>query len=122
MSWPECTTTFNFQFSGETSANFCFRSLSALVAIAAENSLLFMAYGATQRLVSRVAKVEEEELGVLGHGLAGGLALSFHLPLKVLIEILQNTNSPPCRRPGCILAVPGHLPYRVGQVSTTGGS
>ena len=42
-----------------------------------------MAYGATQRLVSRVAKVEEEQLGVLGHGLAGGLALSFHLPLKV---------------------------------------
>ena len=50
------------------------RPLSALVAIAAENSLLFMAYGATQRLVSRMAKVEEEELGVLGHGLAGGPA------------------------------------------------
>ena len=31
-----------------------------------------MAYGATQRLVSRMAKVEEEELGVLGHGIAGG--------------------------------------------------
>ena len=30
-----------------------------------------MAYGATQRLVSRMAKVEEEELGVLGHGIAG---------------------------------------------------
>ena len=50
------------------------RPLSALVAIAAENSLLFMAYGATQRLVSRMAKVEEEELGVLGHGLAGAPA------------------------------------------------
>merc|ERR1712037_574683 len=49
-------------------------TLPALVAIAAENSLLFMAYGATQRLVSRMAKVEEEELGVLGHGIAGGLA------------------------------------------------
>jgi len=49
-------------------------TLPALVAIAAENSLLFMAYGATQRLVSRMTKVKEEELGVLGHGLAGGLA------------------------------------------------
>ena len=47
-------------------------SLPALVAIAAENSLLFMAYGATQRLVSRMARLQEEELGVLGHGLAGG--------------------------------------------------
>ena len=36
--------------------------------------MLFMAYGATQRLVSRMAKVKEEELGVLGHGLAGDLA------------------------------------------------
>ena len=78
--------TFNSHSSDATSANqrqSLFHPLSALVAIAAENSLLFMAYGATQRLVSRVAKVEEEQLGVLGHGLAGGLALSFHLPLKV---------------------------------------
>ena len=78
-------TTVNSHFSDATSANvrhhFC-HPLSALVAIAAENSLLFMAYGATQRLVSRMAKVEEEQLGVLGHGLAGGLAVSFHLPLK----------------------------------------
>ena len=50
-------------------------SLPALVAIAAENSLLFMAYGATQRLVSRMARVQEEELDVLGHGLAGGLKI-----------------------------------------------
>ena len=48
------------------------KTLAALVAIAAENSLLFMAYGATQRVVSRLAKLENDELGVLGHGLAGG--------------------------------------------------
>ena len=50
----------------------CQKTLVALVAIAAENSLLFMAYGATQRVVSRLAKLENDELGVLGHGLAGG--------------------------------------------------
>ena len=49
------------------------KSFAALVAIAAENSLLFMAYGATQRVVSRLAKLENDELGVLGHGLAGGI-------------------------------------------------
>ena len=49
------------------------KTLAALVAIAAENSLLFMAYGATQRVVSRLAKLENDELGVLGHGLAGGV-------------------------------------------------
>ena len=49
------------------------KSFAALVAIAAENSLLFMAYGATQRMVSRLTKLENDELGVLGHGLAGGV-------------------------------------------------
>ena len=62
-----------FQAISEKSMNF--HSLPALVAIAAENSLLFMAYGATQRLVSRMARVQEEELDVLGHGLAGGLKI-----------------------------------------------
>ena len=106
--------TFNSHSSDATSANqrqsLC-HSLSALVAIAAENSLLFMAYGATQRLVSRVAKVEEEQLGVLGYGLAGGLALSFHLPPKSNGCFDPDFNSHPRRRPGCILAVPGHLPH-----------
>ena len=89
-------------------------SLPALVAIAAENSLLFMAYGATQRLVSRMARLQEEELGVLGHGIAGGLKTLLTPDIYCLI-----VNSR--RWPGCILAFPRHLPNGAGQVSFAGG-
>ena len=63
--------------SANNSVLYVTHPLSALVAIAAENSLLFMAYGATQRLVSHMTKVKEEELGVLGHGLAGAFWYHF---------------------------------------------
>ena len=73
-----------------------------------------MAYGATQRLVSRMARVQEEELDVLGHGLAGGLKILLTPDIYCLI-----VNSR--RWPGCILAVPRHLPNGAGQVSFAGG-
>ena len=49
-------------------------TLPALTAVVAENSLLFMCYGATVRAVARAAGVPPGELGVVGHGLAGGAA------------------------------------------------
>ena len=71
------------------------KTLAALVAIAAENSLLFMAYGATQRVVSRLVKLENDELGVLGHGLALGCFINDTLQKK-------KDAIPVCTPHGCI--------------------